>query len=392
MKEGGHMLRRQNGNSGLTKVRDSNIELYRIISMFLIIAHHYVANSGLTTESYIFSNQTASASLFLLVWGAFGKIGINCFVLITGYFMCTSNISAKKFAKLFFELLFYRYIINAIFWATGYAPFTLKGFIKVLLPVTSVAQNFTGTFLLFFLCIPFLNILIHNLTEKQHLKLLALVVLIYVLFKTLPLLSVSMNYVSWYMVLFFTASYIRLYPKSLFEKTKFWGILSAICVFLCCVSVIACAWIGQMTGYIMPFYFVSDSNTLLAFLTGISSFMFFKNLKLKPSRLINTVSSTTFGILLIHANSDTMRQWLWQDVLKNLEVFGTNWVYLHAVLSVVLVFIICFLIDYLRICFIEKPFFVFWDKHFEKLASKYAALEEKVCQKFKIGNLNEEQK
>lgn len=29
------------------KVRDSNLELYRIIVMLLIVAHHYVVNSGL---------------------------------------------------------------------------------------------------------------------------------------------------------------------------------------------------------------------------------------------------------------------------------------------------------------------------------------------------------
>ncbi len=384
------MLKKVKKISGSATVRDSNIELYRIISMFLIIAHHYVVNSGLTTENYIFSNPTSAKSLFLLVWGAFGKIGINCFVLITGYFMCTSKISVKKFAKLFLELMFYKYVINTIFWVTGYATFTLKGFVKVLLPFTVVAQNFTGTFLLFFLCIPFLNILIHNLTERQHVRLIGLMIIIYVLFGTVPFLSVDMNYVSWYMVLFFTASYIRLYPKSLFENTKFWGIASAVCVLLCCVSVVVCAFLSHRLGRNLAYIFVTDSNTLLAFLTGISSFMFFKNLKLKPSRLINTVSATTFGILLIHANGDTMRQWLWQDVLKNVEVFGTNWVWLHAVLSAVVIFVICFLIDYLRIRFVEKPFFVFWDKHFEKLALKYAAFEEKVWQKLKIGSLKEE--
>ena len=31
-----------------TKVRSSNLELYRIICMLLIVAHHYVVNSGLT--------------------------------------------------------------------------------------------------------------------------------------------------------------------------------------------------------------------------------------------------------------------------------------------------------------------------------------------------------
>lgn len=31
----------------LKKERNSNLELYRIITMMLIVAHHYVVNSGL---------------------------------------------------------------------------------------------------------------------------------------------------------------------------------------------------------------------------------------------------------------------------------------------------------------------------------------------------------
>ena len=76
------------------KRRSSNLELFRIITMLLIVAHHYVVNSGLTaTDGPIFSNLLSWKSIFLLLFGAWGKTGINYFVLITGYFMCKSNIT-----------------------------------------------------------------------------------------------------------------------------------------------------------------------------------------------------------------------------------------------------------------------------------------------------------
>ena len=74
---------------GPKAVRDSNIELYRILMMLLIIAHHYVVNSGLDTKGGpIYADPLSAPSLFLLLFGAWGKMGLNCFVLVTGYYMC----------------------------------------------------------------------------------------------------------------------------------------------------------------------------------------------------------------------------------------------------------------------------------------------------------------
>lgn len=354
--------------------------------MLLIIAHHYVVNSGLFDPTGpILTNPLSFSSLFLAVFGGFGKIGINCFVLITGYFMCKSHITPKKFAKLFLELMFYRLVINSIFWITGYAPFTLKSFVKVLLPFTMVAQNFTGTYLIFFLCIPFLNILIHNLTEKQHVRLLMLSLFTYVFFGTMPMFTVTMNYVSWYIVLYFIASYIRLYPKKIFDSKAFWGTMTLISVVLSAASIVAGTWLGAKLGKTLTYRFVTDSNTFLAVMTGLSSFMFFKNIKIKPSKLINTVSATTFGILLIHANSDTMRMWLWRDTLNNLGMYSSAWMPIHAIGSVLIIFAVCSLLDLARIHLVEKPFFKLWDRHWGGFAAKFTALENKLCAKFKIG-------
>lgn len=53
------------------KVRDSNIELYRIIVMLMIIAHHYVVNSGLF--EVLRQSPMTSSSCAMLIFGAWGK-------------------------------------------------------------------------------------------------------------------------------------------------------------------------------------------------------------------------------------------------------------------------------------------------------------------------------
>lgn len=73
------------------------------------------------------------------------------------------------------------------------------------------------------------------------------------------------------------------------------------------------------------FYFlVIDSNKPFAVTTAVALFLFFKNLKIGYSRVINTIAASAFEILLIHANSDAMRQWLRKDSLNNVGVLSSK--------------------------------------------------------------------
>ena len=77
--------------------------------MLMIIAHHYVVNSGIT-ELYNFS-QVSGNQMFLELLGWGGKTGINCFLLITGYFMCKQDFTWRKFLKLYLEVKFYTLLL-----------------------------------------------------------------------------------------------------------------------------------------------------------------------------------------------------------------------------------------------------------------------------------------
>lgn len=212
----------------MSKARNSNLELYRIIVMLLIVAHHYVVNSGLmdVMQETPFSGR----SIFFYLFGAWGKTGINCFLMITGYFMCTSQITVRKFLKLLFEVEFYKIAIYAIFLLSGYETFSVSGCIKSIVPMLSLTDGFVSCFLVFYLCIPFLNILVHNMDRRMHGLLMLLGLFIYTVHGTLPGMSVSMNYVSWFCVLYFIASYIRLYLTNMLSNVKWGGVRRAMCI------------------------------------------------------------------------------------------------------------------------------------------------------------------
>ena len=98
-------------------------------------------------------------------------------------------------------------------------------------------------------------------------------------------------------------------------------------------------------GIWLSYFFISDSNKVLALVTGVSLFLFFRSLKLGYSKTINTVAASTFGVLLIHANSDTMRRWLWRDVCNNVGAYDNGKIVIHAIVCVVNIYTVCTLID-----------------------------------------------
>lgn len=67
---------------GEKKLRDSRIELLRIISMFLIVLSHFSVFGNWSNKSSLTALQTTRALLF----DALGPAAAICFFLITGYF------------------------------------------------------------------------------------------------------------------------------------------------------------------------------------------------------------------------------------------------------------------------------------------------------------------
>lgn len=338
--------------------RNSNIELYRIIVMLLIVAHHYVVSSPLMWKMMQCTDLSCN-NLFYYVFGGWGKTGIDCFVFITGYYMCKSKITLRKFLKLTLEIIFYSLLSNIIFIASGQKEFSIRDLLG-LMPINNIDKNFVSCYVAFFLFIPFLNIIVNAMTKKQHVLLISLCLFVYSILPQL-LFTVSYNYTSWFCVLYLVASYFRLYPVKRDKDAKFWrnmflvtftlGVLGIIVVELANVYVLR----PKFGIWMSPFGFVHDSNMPLSLIISVSMFMWFKNIQIKNSNTINTVAASSFGVLLIHANSDTMRNWLWNDVVDCVGHYDTPYYWAYSIIAVLVIFTSCSLIDIVRIKAIESP-------------------------------------
>lgn len=99
----------------------------------------------------------------------------------------------------------------------------------------------------------------------------------------------------------------------------------------------------------------------------------FLQINIKPNRVINIISSATFGVYLIHDNG-YVRPFIWKTVFKNAAYSESKYLIPYSIFVIAIVFVICTIIELLRIYIFEKKYL----KIIEISANKFDASKEKM--------------
>ena len=364
----------------MNKVRSSNFELLRIILMFSVVMHHCIFASGI--EQLYDLNNNFTNTVILQCLGAWGKTAINVFVLITGYFMCKSKLTWKKIVKLFFEIKFYEFLLYSILCILGYQQKSFETIVKLFFSIgVNINHSFVGTFVVFYLFIPVLNRLINNMDKIFYRKLLLLLFGIFTLTSTFLSNYNIFSHLSWYIVLYFFAAYFRIYPSNWMDNRRlncFWALFFIVLAY-CSIILIDVIDI-KMQISISCYYFIINSNKIFAFLISIFIFLWFKNINIKNNIFINTIASGTFGVLLIHTNGQGMNKLIWNDFF-DIPSYINSYPYeivIYVFISSLVVFLVCDLIDLVRINTVEKLLFNFIAKNEMRINRILTQLNNKI--------------
>lgn len=341
-----------------SKGRESAIEILRILSILMIILHHFAVHG-----KFDFENDQLN-EFFVQIFSIGGKLGVNIFVLISGYFLVKSKFKVKKVVLLVFQVLFWSVTVMAVIYGFGFAEPDPNVIFKSFFPITYKMYWFASAYVVLYLLSPFLNIFINSASKKQ---LRALIVLLFVLWSILGTVmnsSLEINDLGWFIFLYFVAAYIRLYPNKQTEKKasnfSLFGVCIALEIFL--------MWIYHTFGFQLSFCYeetkkykcLIKQEYLLIFLAAVFIFLGFKNLKIGSIKIVNVISSATFGVYLIHDNP-VLRPVLWQDILKTQNYSNSLRLAPYAVCIVLLIYVCCTVLELLRKKLIEKPFSKLYD-------------------------------
>lgn len=309
----------------MQKIRNSNFELLRILSMFMIICFHCSFHGK-------FSDGEGNR-LIINFFNMLGELGVNCFVLISGYFYDKTRFKTDKFISLIVQVWFY-----VILGITIESLFFNQQFIYLLkvwsFPVVRERYWFATSFLLLYLFQPFIFIFVEQLDSRQVNR---FVILILTIWCIIPSLLGNIegrlfyNRFIWMILIYIIGAFLSRNSSTL-QITKIRWIFLSTFLFLATFIVSFTKW--NING--IPGNYWWPPNSLVQVILSVSLFAIFLKIDIKNNVIINYISSCTFGIYLLH--DGVLQSILWNDVFRTYEFGNNGKVILRILVSSLIIF------------------------------------------------------
>lgn len=322
--------------------RNSNLELLRIVSMAMIIAFHYVYKGGFDFES---GGTIINRMVYDFVYH-FGEIGVNCFVLISGYFFDKTTFSWKKVIKYAIMVEFYLLLGNAILicFFDG-NKIDLLNYKQYIYPILGNKYWFVSAYMLIYIISPYLKKMIVALEKTELKRLLIIELIIWSIYPTLGLLGLNngdteampyYNRYIWLLVMYFMGAYIKLYGIRWMDDLKKSVVLFIIVILGLFLFVFFEEYMNMQTEMISAVYFWRP-NSIVVFLLSLTLFCIFKYMKIGINWTINYIASCTLGVYMLH--DGVLANVWWYDIFKNAMYQYSRKFPFMIIIAVVIIFI-----------------------------------------------------
>lgn len=334
--------------------RKSNIELLRCILLLMVITLHYNSSGMGNAFEYVEHNTLNYYISYFLE--SLSICAVDCFILITGYFMIINNKRCiRKVIDLLFLVLFYNIILYFISILIQLERFNFRNLVIAL----KQGNWFIFIYIALYLITPFINKMITTISKKDFKRLLIILFVLFSIYptildfigdltqvSTLGLGTISLksdeggytivNFIMFYLI----GAYIRLYLDEI--KLKYNNLL------IFCAAIII--FIGSL--FSITFW---NYNNFFVLISAVLIFIKFKNIKIVDNKVINYISQSMISVYLIHTNG-LMCNDFWS--IFNFDYYiqkGLSYYILNYSLAVFSMFIICVIFDKICQSILIKP-------------------------------------
>lgn len=322
-------------------MRESNFDVLRIVAMVFIVIHHLTLGGlGLYDIQKGIPAGQEGHFLFLGCINLICIIGVNLFFLLSGYF--SIHLTIRKLVNILVDLYFYAFVIHLIGVAVGVLPIAKSTLIHF---IGSLAVYwFMLVYVLLMLLAPFLNRLCELLSKKEYIAIMGGCLIICCGYGWLNSAS-SLGLNNGYSLV--SAVYLYVIGRGL----KKYHFLRRFCVEGYLISILMSTalygaivygthsgkWSWHVFAYNQPFTFMAS----LFFIECFGKMKLSKRL----GKYVEWAAGSVLAVYYIHSSN-------WMGGLRNLPVVwmrDSGWVLVGLVLYAIAIFILCIVIDKVRI-------------------------------------------
>jgi len=318
-------------------LRNSNVELLRVIIMLFVIVLHY--NNKNNGKAFVYAEALPAQYNVLTILEMVAICAVNVFVIISGYYMCNSRkADITKVIRLYLDVILLggiRYLLNC---TLKTASFSYEQLLRNMIPLCWYVAVYSGLFLIS----PYLNRTIRNLTKSQFRTMLLIFLFVFSAWPSaLELITAitGMKLTSLcplgtqgsgagytiihFITMYFVGAYLKMHPVK--KRKDTW--LSALSVYCVCIVLLVLYskvyWAGALS-YCNP----------LVIIQATALFHLFQSFELK-SKLVNKIGNCSFGVYLLH--STFFRYFPIQN-----HVTGDPWIIpIHVLWTAVKIYAVC---------------------------------------------------
>lgn len=343
--------------------RNTNIEILRIIAILLIVISHYSVHNVTNVKELSFG-----INKILLQMMTLGNIGSELFMLITGYYLINSSkVKLSKLLKLWLQIIFYSVGVYILFVLLNLEPFSYTTFIKSFFPITFEEYWFASVYFIIYLFHPYINVMINNLNKKDLIKLISLSLIVFSVLNFITGQLYYFNELIQLIIIYLIGAYYGKYKDNYLNKNKSVK-LFIISLLILTLSTIGLEYLNNNIGIKFINYLYSR-NSFIVIMISVSLFNIFKSNKEFSNKIINNVSSCVFGVYLL-SETPVMRSYLWKNIFNNYNCVSSYYLIIHMLISVLLTFIVCLIVEEIRKLTLELFYNKFISKRVDNISEK----------------------
>lgn len=288
------------------RTRNYSLDFLRIVAIVMIIIFH------LCYKGIKFDELSTFNKFFVAFFWHFGEIGVNIFMLITGFFLYKSEKNQKtKVIRLIYDIWFF-FLLNIILLVIFKGKYIIS--YHTFFPVSLGIFWYITTYMVILILAPYLNKFIKNLSQIEHRKLLIFLLAIFSIIPTIcgPAVGSTENGVvysrfAWLIFIYFLGAYISKYQEvdNLMKKNReFFVKLNIFAIILLISFIFISKYILSQMAPLVKMHYMWPPNSIVVFLMSFSIFMVFVKTNISQKNttieLLESISSHTLGIYLLH--------------------------------------------------------------------------------------------